>query len=257
MHGNLMYVKLALCNVRRTAKDYLIYMITLIISIGMFYGFYSLASPYYSATLPVRLHLNILKQVMKIAVPLVGLLSVFLISYVNAYMFRQKQKEFAVESILGMEQGTVAALFFLETLIMGAVAVVLGILLGVLLSQAISILVVQSFGETYCLHFTVFPDTLFGTILFFGLLFLMMELRNVWLICSRKVIEMLQSSQNGTDVIPLPGQLCRWAAVCAVISAVVFGMMVSLLDRISIYPQILFRILMISFFAAWQKASCF
>lgn len=250
MHGNLMYVKLALCNVRRTAKDYLIYMITLIISIGMFYGFYSLASPYYSATLPVRLHLNILKQVMKIAVPLVGLLSVFLISYVNAYMFRQKQKEFAVESILGMEPGTVAGLFFLETLIMGAVAVVLGILLGVLLSQAISILVVQSFGETYRLHFTVFPDTLFGTILFFGLLFLMMGLRNVWLIRSRKVIEMLQSSQNGTDVIPLPGQLCRWAAVCAVISAVVFGMMVSLLDRISIYPQILFRILMISFFAA-------
>ena len=219
MHGNLMYVKLALCNVRRTAKDYLIYGITLILSIGMFYGFYSLGSPYYSAALPVRMHLSILRQVMRIAVPLVGLLSVFLISYVNAYMFRQKQKEFAVESILGMEQGTVAVLFFLEMLSMGAAAVILSILLGVLLSQGISILVVQSFGEIYRLHFTVFPDTLLGTILFFGLLFLMMGLRNVWLIRRRKVVEMLQDSQSGTDVLPLPKQFGRWAAAGTAVSA--------------------------------------
>lgn len=259
MHGNLMYVKLALCNVRRTAKDYLIYGITLVLSIGMFYGFYSLGSPYYSAALPVRMHLNILRQVMRIAVPLVGLLSVFLISYVNAYMFRQKQKEFAVESILGMEQGTVAVLFFLETLSMGAAAVILGILLGVLLSQGISILVVQSFEEIYRLHFTVFPDTLLGTILFFGLLFLMMGLRNVWLIRRRKVIEMLQDSQNGTDVRPLPKQLGRWAAAGTAVSAAVFGMMVFLINDISAYPKVLFRVLIMMFLAAGFMAAsaCF
>lgn len=177
MQGNLMFVKLALRNVQRTARDYLIYMITLILSIGMFYGFYSLVSPYYSATLPIQMHLSILKQVMKVAVPMVGLLSVFLISYVNAYMFRRKQKEFAVESIIGMDQGTVAVLFFLETLIMGAAAVILGIMLGIFLSQVISIVVVQSFGEIYRLHFTVFPDTLLGTVLFFGLLFLWMGMK--------------------------------------------------------------------------------
>ena len=72
------------------------------------------------------------------------------------------------------------------------------------LSQVISIVVVQSFGEIYRLHFTVFPDTLLGTVLFFGLLFLWMGMKNVLLIRRRKVIEMLQSSHNGTDVIPLP-----------------------------------------------------
>lgn len=259
MQGNLMFVKLALRNVQRTARDYLIYMITLILSIGMFYGFYSLVSPYYSATLPIQMHLSILKQVMKVAVPMVGLLSVFLISYVNAYMFRRKQKEFAVENIIGMDQGTVAVLFFLETLIMGAAAVILGIMLGIFLSQVISIVVVQSFGEIYRLHFTVFPDTLLGTVLFFGLLFLWMGMKNVLLIRRRKVIEMLQSSQNGTDVRPLPKQLGRWAAACAAISTVVLGMMVSLLNCISIYPHVFFRILMISFLAAGFLAAsvCF
>ena len=47
----MMYAKLALRNVRRTARDYLIYVVTLVLSVGMFYGFFSLVSPYYNATL--------------------------------------------------------------------------------------------------------------------------------------------------------------------------------------------------------------
>ena len=54
----MMYAKLALRNVRRTARDYLIYVVTLVLSVGMFYGFFSLVSPYYNATLPVPIHLN-------------------------------------------------------------------------------------------------------------------------------------------------------------------------------------------------------
>ena len=38
----MMYAKLALRNVRRTARDYLIYVVTLVLSVGMFYGFFSL-----------------------------------------------------------------------------------------------------------------------------------------------------------------------------------------------------------------------
>ena len=40
----MMYAKLALRNVRRTARDYLIYVVTLVLSVGMFYGFLSLVS---------------------------------------------------------------------------------------------------------------------------------------------------------------------------------------------------------------------
>lgn len=43
-----MYLKLALKNMKQSTKDYLIYMITLVLSVAMFYGFFSIASPYYS-----------------------------------------------------------------------------------------------------------------------------------------------------------------------------------------------------------------
>lgn len=108
----MMYTKLALRNVKRSAKDYLIYVITLILSVGLFYGFMSIASPYYNELLPVKINLEILNKAMRIAVPIVALLVVFLISYVNTYMLRRKQKEFAVQTIIGMEQRTVAFIFF-------------------------------------------------------------------------------------------------------------------------------------------------
>ena len=97
-----------------------------------------------------------------------GLFVVFLMSYVNSYMLRRKQKEFAIETIIGMEKKTVAFLFFLETSVMGAAAILLGVLLGMLLSQIISVIVVQSFGENNHLHLSLFPDTFLGTVIFFG-----------------------------------------------------------------------------------------
>lgn len=163
----MMYAKLALRNVKRSAKDYLIYVITLILSVGLFYGFMSIASPYYNELLPVKINLEILNKAMRIAVPIVALLVVFLISYVNTYMLRRKQKEFAVQTIIGMEQRTVAFIFFVETMIMGAISIILGILLGIGLSQIVGYIVVQSFGVEWQPYLSLFPDTILFTLLFF------------------------------------------------------------------------------------------
>ena len=69
-----MYLKLALKNMKQSTKDYLIYMITLVLSVAMFYGFFSIASPYYSNMLPISIHMEILNKAMRIAVPAVGIL---------------------------------------------------------------------------------------------------------------------------------------------------------------------------------------
>lgn len=53
-----MYIKLALRNVKRSAKDYLIYILTLILSVGLFYGFLSITSPFYNTRLPIQMNLE-------------------------------------------------------------------------------------------------------------------------------------------------------------------------------------------------------
>ena len=87
-----MYAKLALRNVKRSAKDYLIYVITLILSVGLFYGFMSIASPYYNESLPVKINLEILNKAMRIAVPIVALLGGFS-NFLCQYLYAPKKAE--------------------------------------------------------------------------------------------------------------------------------------------------------------------
>lgn len=223
----MMYAKLALRNVKRSAKDYLIYVITLILSVGLFYGFMSIASPYYNESLPVKINLEILNKAMRIAVPIVALLVIFLISYVNTYMLRRKQKEFAVQTIIGMEQRTVAFIFFMETMIMGAISIILGILLGIGLSQIVGYIVVQSFEVEWQPYLSLFPDTILFTLLFFGAIFIVMGIRNIRTVRQLKIIDMLHNSQRGNEkihFIPSTFQMdcdsshsfnrCLWNDVC-------------------------------------------
>lgn len=147
-----MLCKLILRNVHRSARDYGIYLVTLILSVGMFYGFLSLSSSHYQAALPRSIHLELLERGMQVTIPVLGLLLLFLLSYVNAHLLRAKQKSFAVQTILGMERRTVALLFFGETLLLGSLAILAGIALGAFLSQLASFAVFRAFGESYRLQ---------------------------------------------------------------------------------------------------------
>ena len=130
------------------------------------------------------------------AICAVTLLLLFLIRYVNNYMLRRKQKEFAIQSVMGMEQKTVAWIFFAETFLMGAVSIVIGISLGVFCSQFITGMLLSAYGQGYKLSWTLFPDTVILTICFFSLSLLVMGLFNVHTIRKIKIIDMLYADKQ-------------------------------------------------------------
>lgn len=188
-----MYAKLVIRNIRRSAQDYLIYLVTLVLCVGMFYAFLSLSSSYYTLPIGEAYSLIGLTDGMKVAIFLITLVIGFLIKYVNAYMLKRKQKAFAVQTMLGMEQKTTAFLFFCETFVMGLMAIGIGILLGGLLSQFVTSVVLHSFGVPYKFFFPFFPDTIMITGIFFVLIFCLVGLRNIRMIYKMSIIEMLQS----------------------------------------------------------------
>ena len=130
----MMYAKLVFRNAKRSAKDYLIYIVTMTICVMLFYAFLSISSSYYQPNIGSAYDITMLSDGMKMAICAVTLLLLFLIRYVNSYMLRRKQKEFAIQSVMGMEQKTVGWLFFAETFVMGAISIVIGIVLGVFCS---------------------------------------------------------------------------------------------------------------------------
>ena len=102
-----MYAKLVLRNAKRSVKDYLVYIVTMTICVMLFYSFLSISSNYYQPDIGSEYNFTVLGDGMKVAICAITLFLLFLIRFVNNYMLRRKQKEFAVQSIMGMEQKTI------------------------------------------------------------------------------------------------------------------------------------------------------
>ncbi|MCM1135027.1 MAG: ABC transporter permease [Clostridium sp.] len=190
-----MYTKLIFKNAARSAKNYLIYIVTMTICVMLFYAFLSISSRYYRPDIGSEYDFTMLGEEMKLSVCGVTLLLLFLIRYVNNYMLKSRQKEFAVQAILGMEQKTISRLFFAETLVMGAFSIFAGIFLGMICSQFITAMLLSSYGQAYRLTWTLFPDTAFFTVCFFTGSLFMVGLFNIRAIRKIKIIDMLSADR--------------------------------------------------------------
>lgn len=191
-----MYAKLVFRNAKRSVKDYLVYIVTMTICVTLFYAFLSISSSYYSPDIGNEYDFTLLSDGMKIAICMITLLLLFLIRFVNHYMLRRKQKEFAVQSIMGMEQKTIGRIFFAETLIMGIFSILIGIFCGVFCSQFITAMLLTAYGKPYEISWTLFPDTVLLTVVFFVASFFVVGIFNTRTIQKTKIIDMLSAEKE-------------------------------------------------------------
>ena len=183
------------------------------ICVTLFYSFLSISSSYYEPDIGAEYDFTMLSDGMKLAICAVTLLLLFLIRFVNHYMLRRKQREFAIQSVMGMEQRTIGRLFFAETFLMGLVSIAAGIFLGVFCSQFITALLLTSYGKQYEITWTLFPDTVALTAAFFMLSFLVVGLSNTRAIWKMKIIDMLAADrENGPEL-----RKSRWIWVLTVL----------------------------------------
>ena len=196
-----MYAKLVFRNARRSIQDYLVYILTMTICVTLFYSFLSISSSYYEPDIGTEYDFTMLSDGMKLAICAVTLILLFLIRFVNHYMLRRKQREFALQSVMGMEQRIIGRLFFAETFLMGLVSIAAGIFLGVFCSQFITALLLTSYGKQYEITWTLFPDTVLLTAGFFILNLLVVGLSNTRTIRKMKIIDMLTADRdNGPEL---------------------------------------------------------
>ena len=191
-----MYKKLIFQNVKQSLKDYLIYIITITICVTLFYAFLSISSSYYNPNIGSEYDFTLLAGGMKLSVILVTLLILFLIKYVNKYIFLRKQKEIAIQAVMGMEKKTISLLFFVENFIIGMFSVIIGIFLGMIFSQFITAMLLSDYGSSYKFSWMLFPDTVLLTIIFFSISFIVIGLANIRTINKVKIIDMLYAENK-------------------------------------------------------------
>ncbi len=194
-----MYFKLAFKNIKKSYKNYVIYFLTLIFGICIFYTFNSIESQ------SVMMELNEQKQsAFMMAEQLIGYFSVFiafvlgfLIVYANNYLIKRRKKEFGIYMTLGMENGSLSKMIFLETLFIGAISLGIGVVLGIMLSQALSVLTAYMFQVDLTKFQFVFSQLGFKrTVLCFSIIYLVVLIFNFISVRKIKLIDLLTASKR-------------------------------------------------------------
>lgn len=202
-----MYGKLAITNTKKSIKDYLIYFITITLCVSLFYAFMSLSSCEYELITEDTYNFKMLQDILKYATVFITALLAILIAYVTKYMMTRRQKEFSLYILLGTEQKDVAFLFFIETFIIGTLAVILGIFFGTFFSQVVTAFVLVTAKQKIVFHFRFYLDTIGVTFLFFLSMFCIIGLYSFFVLKKRKLIQMIHADRKSEFQFKRSGKL--------------------------------------------------
>ncbi len=198
-----MLCKLAFGNVRRAGRDYLVYLLTLTLAVTVFYAFNTIAlqidmagvseqNPGMGETLG-----GIISGLTIILAFVMG----FLMVYANNFIMKRRKKEFGLYQVLGMSRGQVARVMTLETVFVSVAALVLGIALGLVLSQ-LMVFFTASLFKTQISNFRFFvsPSALLMTVGCLAAIFLVTLVFNLRVVARAKVVDLMSASRQNETI---------------------------------------------------------
>ena len=195
----MMLFKLSLKNIKKSIKDYAIYFFTLILGVAIFYVFNSLDSQTVmtSVTASKREIIKLMTKVISSVSVFVSFVLGFLIIYASRFLMKRRNKEFGIYLILGMSKRKVSLILFFETLIIGILSLVVGLGFGIILSQLMSLLVVNMFDADMTKFAFSFSGSAFvKTLIYFSIMYIVVMIFNTINVSKCKLIELINSSKK-------------------------------------------------------------
>lgn len=198
-----MYSKIAINNVKKSFKDYTIYFLTIAFAVCIFYSFNSIESQ--KALLDMNKNQA---EYMSLVTTLISYVSVFvsfilggLILYANNFLIKKRKKELGIYMTLGMSKRKISKILLSETLIVGVLSLIAGLLLGLVVSQGLSLFTANLFdvGMTE-FKFIISSSAILKTVLYFALIFGVLMIFNTRIIAKYKLIDMLTAARKSEDI---------------------------------------------------------
>lgn len=218
-----MLSKLSLKNIKKSIKDYAIYFFTLILGVAIFYVFNALDSQTVMMDVSTSTQelIELMMQMLSGVSVFVSFILGFLIIYASRFLIKRRNKEFGIYLTLGMSKRKISIILFLETLFIGIISLIVGLGLGVVLSQLMSLVVANMFEADLTKFTFIFSKaSCIKTIIYFGIMYLLVIIFNTYSVSKCKLIDLLNGAKK-TEKIKLKNPyLC---IIIFIISSIVLG----------------------------------
>ncbi len=217
-----MLAKLAAANVRKSARDFAVYFFTLVLGIAVFYAFNSIADSEAVARIGEdgRKMMELLSFVISGVSVFIAVILAFLVIYANRFLIRRRNKEFALYLTLGMQKADLFKVSALETLIVGAASLVVGLAIGLGISQVLCNVAASLFdSQVEGVAFSVSGDAIALTVGAFAAIFLVTVLLNTGHLFKSKLIDLLNADRKNESfkLRSLPLSFALFIVACVII----------------------------------------
>lgn len=198
-----MLFNIAFNNVKKSYKDYTIYFLTLTLGVCVFYSFNSIESQTIMGEVSSNkeVYMELVKTIISIVSVFVSFILGGLIVYANNFLIKKRKKELGIYMTLGMGKKKISLILVIETFIIGLFSLIIGLLLGLVVSQGLSVLTAKLFEVNMDKYrFVISVGAMIKTALYFGIIFLIIMIFNSFIIAKYNLIDLLYAARKNEKI---------------------------------------------------------
>lgn len=196
-----MLTKLAFRNVHRSAREYIVYFLTLSLSVAVFYAFNTIGvQAKFLRESTQELVKNIGMYITALTVFL-ALITGFLMVYANNFLMRYRKRELALYQVFGMRRLQVVYVIMLETLFVALAALAIGFVLGAAISQVLVFVTAHIFEKTITeFRFFFSSEAFITTCACFVVTFVVMSCFNMRSLHQVKLVDSMSAAHQSEKI---------------------------------------------------------
>lgn len=208
---------LALRNARRLWKDYATCFLTLCVITALMSAFHSLLFSkdiYHMINFgkegEVSAAGGMLIFFMVFATAAILLIVAWLINYMTRFILEKRSREFAIYLLCGMKRRQISDLYIKENLLLGLLALFVGLLSGSGLQQVLQFIFYKSVGKNYQVSARISVGSMLLTIFLFGMCFAAALFRNRKKFSRMEIIQLMQMERQNEIVDERKNRIWIW-----------------------------------------------
>lgn len=216
-----MLAKLALRNVRRSAKDYLVYFFTMTVVVALMFAFNSLL--FSEDIKKMSEQAQIMEAMIGLATFFIVLIIAWLINYMLRFILEKRSREFGTYLLLGMKKKQIARLYMRENVLLGAGSFLLGIAGGVLVQQILMSVLYSMVMLDYRLNIEISKGCLIMTMSCYAGCYLLALIRCKWKLKKMNIYNLMNAQKQNEEIKESHEELKKWLLPLSGIFLAVFG----------------------------------
>ena len=219
-----MLTKLAFKNVGKSVRDFTVYFFTLAFGVCVFYMFNSIYAQQamFDMTEKQTETVQSICEILSYVSIFVAVILGFLIVYANGFFIKRRKKELGIYMTLGMSKRKISLILVLETSLIALLALIVGIFGGIFLSQFMSVFTAKIFEvDMTSFEFVFSFDAMIKSILYFGIIFIVVIIFNVISISRFKLIDLIYGERKNQK---LKIRNTKVNAILCIMSMVILGL---------------------------------